>query len=112
MSNSEFGSDGQIHDTGPVDPFEISEPGAAEQLRAFEDKHLGEDAPRFEGKIEKGHGSLFSRMPPEMQKAHAAIEKTAETEQKLADARAKLAVAESEHNTAVAYAEDASRFGG
>jgi hypothetical protein len=127
MPDKEFGSDGQVHDVDvpsaapaakpsdpppSADPFEASEPGsAAQRLRDFEDEHLGEDAPRFGGKLEKGHGSLFQRMSPEQQKAHAAIEKSAETEQKVADARAALAVAESEHNAALAAAEDASRLG-
>lgn len=102
-----------MSDTDYVDSFEQSEPAsAAQRLRSFEDEHLGEDAPRFQGKLERGHGSLFQRLPPEKRKAHELIEKTAETEQKLNDARAAVAVAENEHNTAVAAAEDASRFGG
>jgi hypothetical protein len=97
-------------DSGPVDPFEASEPAAASQrLRAFEDEHLGEGAPRISGKLERGHGSLFSRLPIERQKEHAAIEKTVATEQKLADAHTALLKAEADHNAAL---DDASRFGG
>lgn len=101
MPDQEFGS---------ADTFEASEPASAVQrLRAFEDEHLGTDTPRFAGKIEKGHGSLFGRLPDDKQKAHAAFEKAVVTEQKLADAHGALLAAEAEHNVAV---EDASRFGG
>lgn len=131
MSEQEFGSDGQVHETAdkplaslagaeraidppaPVDTFEASEPGtAAQRLRAFEDKHLGPDAVRIHGdRVERGSGSLFQRMPLEKQKTHAAIEKTALTEKKLADAHAALLQAESDHEAAMAAAEDASRLG-
>lgn len=95
----EFGSDGQVH-------------SAVDRLRAFEDEHLGPDAVRLHGRVERGYGSLFQRMPLEKQKAHAAIEKTVATEQKLADAHAALLAADAEHDAALAAAEDASRFGG
>lgn len=97
----------------PVDHFAESEPASAEQrLRAFEDEHLGEDAPRHAGQVEKGHGSLFQRLSPEHRKAHGLIEKTAETEHKLNEARGKLAQAEADHAQACAAADDASKFGG
>lgn len=123
MSDTEFGSDGQVHDTTDkpleslavreeaisADPFEASEPAsAAQRLRDFEDEHLGADTPRFAGKIERGHGSLFGRLTADKQKIHGAIEKTVTTEQKVSDARAALLAAEAEHNAAV---EDVSRFG-
>ena len=129
MSNSEFGSDGQIHDTAAekplenlaareeeisADQFEASEPGsAAQRLRAFEDEHLGPDAVRLHGgRVERGSGSLLQGLPAEKQKVHAALEKAVETERKVDETRAKLAAAENEHNAALAAAEDASRFGG
>lgn len=126
MPEQEFGSDGQLHDTDRplaplaaaedkipehVDSFEASEPAAAQRLREFEDEHLGADAVRIRGQVERGHGSLFQRLSPEHQKAHAAIEKTVATEQKLADAHAALLTAEAEHNAALAAADDASRLG-
>jgi hypothetical protein len=110
MPEQEFGSDGQLHDTDRplaplaaaedkipehVDSFEASEPAAAQRLREFEDEHLGADAVRIRGQVERGHGSLFQRLSPEHQKAYAAIEKTAEAE----------------HNAALAAADDASRLG-
>lgn len=117
MSDSEFGSDGQIHSTeGSFATFadaerslDASDSGSsAQRLRAFEDEHLGPDTPRFGGMVEKGHGSLFSRLPPEKQKAHALIEKTAETEAKVDAARANLAIAENEHAAACRAADIAA----
>lgn len=123
--DSEFGSDGQTHPDaplpdaplaaaekpdGPVDQFEASEPAsAAQRLRAFEDEHFGPEAVRINGRVERGSGSPFQAMHPDKRKQYHAIEKTIDTEANLADARAKLAVAESAHNAAV---EDASKFGG
>lgn len=127
MSEQEFGSDGQVHpvataeqgalnETGFAEqaasavPFEASEPAsAAQRLRAFEDEHLGPDAVRINDRVERGSGSPFQALTPEKRKHYHAIEKTIDTEGRLADARAKLAQAESEHNAAV---EDASKFGG
>lgn len=103
MPESEFGSDGQLHDPEPNE----AEFSAAERLRLFEDEHLGKDTPRFNGQVEKGHGSLFQRLSPEHRKAHAAIEKTVETEHKLNDARGKLAQAEADHAAACKAAETA-----
>lgn len=87
---------------------------ASDRLRAFEDEHLGEDTPRISGKVEKGHGSLFHRpidkggkLTDAHRKAHAAIEKTIETESKLNAARGVLAQAEAEHAQAVKAADDA-----
>lgn len=102
MPDSEFGSDGQLRSN--PEPFE--ETSAADRLRAFEDEHVGEDAPRINGALEQGHGSLFQRLSPAHRKAHAAIEKTVETEHKLAKARAALAVAENEHAAALKAADD------
>lgn len=128
MPNEEFGSDGQLHPVekplAPLaaaeakiesaDAFEASEPAsAAQRLRAFEDEHLGPDAVRLHGdRVERGSGSLFERLPADKQYAHVMIEKTVETERKLAEAHAALVAADEEHEAAVAAAEDASRFGG
>lgn len=67
---------------------------AAERLRAFEDEHLGKDTPRHDGKVERGVGSPHSKMKPEQREMHARLERQVEAEQKLADARAALAMAE------------------
>lgn len=56
-------------------PAEAPEPvSAAQRLREFEDEHLAGD-PRFQGVIERGHGSLFSRLTPEQKEMHASLEK-------------------------------------
>lgn len=69
-----------------------------ERLAAFEAEHLGEDVPRQNGKIEKGHGSLFHRNLTEQQKHHhAAIERLIDAEQHMMAARAKLQEAEHKH---------------
>lgn len=110
MPDSEFGSDGQLRDLEPSEP----EFSAAERLRLFEDEHLGEDTPRFNGHVEKGHGSLFQRpidkggkLTDQHRKAHTAIEKTVETEHKLNEARGKLAQAEADHAAACKAADTA-----
>jgi hypothetical protein len=127
MPEQEFGSDGQLRDVDrplvplaaaekrdrPDDIFAASEPAsAAQRLRAFEDEHLGPDAVRINGHVERGSGSPFHALPPEKRAQYHAIEKTASTEQKLAEAREKLAIAESEHAAAIAAADNASKFGG
>jgi hypothetical protein len=94
MSETEFGSDGQIHDTDkplatlddaeraidppvPADPTEASEPAsAAQRLRAFEDEHLGKDTPRFQGKVERGHGAPLRFLSDELRAEHAALERS------------------------------------
>jgi hypothetical protein len=61
------------------------------RLRAFEDKHLGENHTRPFGKIERGHGSKFSGLHPDLKAHHAALEA--------------LIAAENEHRTASAAAD-------
>jgi hypothetical protein len=51
-----------------------------DRLRAFEDKHLGEDHLRPNGQIEKGIGSIFSRLDPMHRAHHAALEALIEAE--------------------------------
>lgn len=53
---------------------------AAARLRAFEDDRLGADVTRYEGRVERGHGSLFNRMSDEDKAAHAELEQAAEAE--------------------------------
>lgn len=51
---------------------------AADLLRAFEDEKLGPDAPRWDGKVERGHGSLWARMSDEDKARHAELEAAAD----------------------------------
>jgi hypothetical protein len=71
---------------------------AVERLRFFEDENLGEDAVRINGRVEKGSGSWFQTKLTDAQRAHhAALEHLIDTEQAVADAKAKLAQAEDDH---------------
>lgn len=83
---------------------ELSEPPpAASRLRAFEDKHLGKDASRIMGQIERGHGSPFQLMhrnKPELAKHHAALERLVKAEHALSEANAALSAARIEHEAA------------
>lgn len=63
---------------------------AADQLRALEDHHLGPDAPRVDGKIEDGHGSMFSRLPLVHQLHMLALRALADVEAEFAKAEAEL----------------------
>lgn len=78
---------------------------AGERLRAFEDEHVGKDAVRIGGRIERGSGSPFAAMSDEKKRQYAALEKLAAAEQKLADAHAALVEAEADHEDALAAAE-------
>jgi hypothetical protein len=85
---------------------------AHQRLRAFEDRHLGEDAVRINGAIERGHGSLFAikmTEAPELRRQHAAIERLIEAEKKLGEAEGTLSVAQSEHATAKAAVDEATK---
>ncbi len=57
--------------------MEPAEPEAemtmTQRLRAFEDKHLGEDAVRINGELERGHGSRYSKMSPAHRAHHDAL---------------------------------------
>lgn len=80
---------------------------AAARLRAFEDKTIGPDAPRVNGALERGVGSLFSRMKADDKAMHARLSKLVETEAKLSDATAAVTAAQQAHDAALA-AVDAS----
>lgn len=73
---------------------------AHEMLRAFEDAHLGKDAPRPDGKIERGYGSQFARMDASKKSEHAALERLVKAEQGLTEAKAALTKAHAEHTAA------------
>ena len=107
-------TDHPLEHIAEVEREEPAELSALERLRAFEDRHLGEDTPRFNGAVEKGHGSLFARpvekggkLTDAHRKAHAAIEKTCHTEDKLNAARGALAQAEADHAATVKAADEA-----
>lgn len=85
---------------------------AAARLRAFEDANMGPDAPRINGGVERGHGSLYSRLTDQQKAEHAGIEKLIGTEQKLAEAHAALIQAEADHEAALAAAEPAAASNG
>src|SRR6266496_2513957 len=51
--------------TAPVAVPEPEPDTAKAKLRAFEDEHLGKDAVRIGGEIEKGHGSPYAGMRPD-----------------------------------------------
>lgn len=96
-----------VLDRPVIDAFEAAEPAsAAQRMRAFEDEHLGAEAPRIDGKIERGHGSLFSRLSPDQRARHAKIEHLAHAEDKVAQAAEKLSEAQVGHAQAVAALEE------
>jgi len=78
---------------------------AAERLRAFEDEHIGADAVRINDKIERGSGSPFADLSPELKEQYAALERLVVSEQKLADAHAALIQADKDHDAALAAAD-------
>jgi len=82
---------------------------AKDKLRAFEDKHLGKDVPRIDGKVERGHGSPFKAMKPEQHVEYAALEKLVDAEQKLADATAALETAKADLEIAKTQAANAAK---
>lgn len=66
---------------------------AAERLRAFEDRILGEDVVRLDGHVERGHGSKFQRMTAEQKAAHAALVHLVGAEDRMTKAIAEHAAA-------------------
>lgn len=95
----------------PIDPhaqeiMPTADPVTARQkLRAFEDEHFGKDAVRVNGEIERGHGSPFADMDQHEHRQYAALELLIAAEQRLADSTTALAVAEAEHEAALARLE-------
>lgn len=88
-------------------PMPEPETPAADRLRAFEDERLGPDAPRFAGQLERGVGSLYSRMSDAAKAHHGKLEKLMATEAKLAEAHAALLKADDDHAAALKAVEDA-----
>ena len=90
---------GKAHDMEPTP--------ARDRMRAFEDEHLGEDVPRIEGQVERGVGSTYHKLSDARKRHYEAIEAMIVAEDAVADARAKLAVAESNLAEAAAAADRA-----
>jgi hypothetical protein len=82
---------------------------AASKLRAFEDEHLGKDATRINGELERGVGSRWAGLGSHKKAHHAALEKLVKAEQGVADASAALDAAESGHAAAVKASEIAEQ---
>ena len=59
-----------------------------ERLRAFEDKVLGAATPRHQDKVERGHGSPFSKLNDQHKSHHAAMESLIEAERAHTEATA------------------------
>jgi hypothetical protein len=76
------------------------DPSADERLRAFEDKVLGKDVPRVDGKVERGHGSKYMRMTAEHKTAHAILERLCAAEHAVTAATRAMAQAKAEHQAA------------
>jgi hypothetical protein len=100
-----------VHDGVPDGERNPAPATTVDRLRAFEDQHLGKDVVRINGRIERGYGSPFQnpdKMPPELRRQHAALERVIETEQRLTDARTALLQAEADHEAALAATEPRS----
>jgi hypothetical protein len=75
-------------------------PSAAVMLREFEDKHLGPDVHRINGKVERGHGAPRYRLHLDLQARHIKLETLVDLENKRDDAKAKLDSAALHHEYA------------
>lgn len=122
----EFGSDGQLRDVAQGDPlaagtaaapardapddiFAASEPAsAAQRLRAFEDEHLGPDAVRIGGHVEKGHGSRFAGLSQPHRRHYTALERLVDAETNLRGATAAQAKAQADFDAAQAHADNSA----
>lgn len=90
-------------------PAEKAPDTAAAKLRAFEDKHLGKDATRINGEVERGVGSRFKAMTPEQHAEYAALEALVKAETDIADSSAKLDKAKQDHEAALKKLADAQK---
>lgn len=88
-------------------PAPESEPetSAAARLQAFEDEHLGVDAVRINGQIERGVGSAYAKMSDEERAQHVALENLVAAEAKLIDAHTALMKADADCEAAAAAVE-------
>jgi hypothetical protein len=67
---------------------------AAEHLAKLEERLFGKNAPRVNGKIERGHGSLFRQLSAEDMAAYCALEKLVVAEDGLSAAQGQLSAAQ------------------
>ena len=67
---------------------------ASERFAELEEKLFAGRAARVDGKIERGHGSLFRRLPEDEQRRYLALEAEVAAEAKVALARTALTLAE------------------
>lgn len=77
----------------------------ADRLRAFEDKVLGKDVGRIDGKVERGIGSRYSQMKPDQRAAHAALEELVDADQAVLSAMRALGAAKVRMATAETTAD-------
>lgn len=88
-------------------PEPADDASAAARLQAFEDEHLGVDAVRINGQIERGVGSPFAKMSDAERAQHTALENLVAAEAKLADAHGALMKADADCEAAAAAVDAA-----
>jgi hypothetical protein len=88
--------------------IEEPKPGTV-RLREFEDEHLGKEAVRLNGRVERGSGSPYQALSPEKKLQYVALERLVVAEEKLADARAVVAKAEAECAMAEQHVEECTK---
>jgi hypothetical protein len=82
---------------------------AKTKLRGFEDAHLGRDATRINGEVERGIGSRFKAMTPEKHAEYLALEALVAAEQAIADSSAALEKAKQDHEVALVKLANAQK---
>lgn len=105
--NDSLNADRKAAQAAAPEPEPQPENDAAARMRAFEDQHIGADAHRIDGQVERGVGSLYSRLSPARHRHYEALERLVASEQKLAAAHAALIQADVEHDEAMAAADAA-----
>lgn len=85
-----------------------TEISARDRIRAFEDEHLGPDAVRINGEVERGHGSAFKALSPALHRHYAALERLVAAEIALGEAAAVHSQAQVAYDTAAAVADDSA----
>jgi len=81
--------------------------GAAARMQAFEDEHLGKDAVRINGQIERGIGSPFAKLSDAHRAQHVALENLVAAEAALIAANAALSKADADCQMAAKVVEAA-----
>lgn len=77
-----------------AEPASESPVSAAERFAALEERLFAGRAARVDGKIERGHGSLFRRLSEDDQRRYLALEAAVAAEAKVALARTALTLAQ------------------